>query len=361
MMLEKIRRDLSMFCSKFSLMVIFTFSIYLLILSTLAIASIVILIMLKLGALEWSFYQYPKTWLIFIFVLSAVIGTVTTMMGSRLAMRLLSKVLTAMKQLANGNFDVRIKMNGLMRPRELVEFTGEFNEMAKELGSIEMLRSDFVNNFSHEFKTPIVSLRGFAKLLKEEKLTPEERDEYLDIIISESDRLTALATNVLNLSKIENQNIVNEKTTFNLSEQIRRVILMMESKWSEKNLELDVDMEEINYFGNSELLNQVWFNLADNAIKFSPSGSPLKIKLSESESFVIFEIQDHGCGMDDSTREHMFDKFYQGNRKREIEGNGLGMTVVNKIVNLHRGSIFIDSEPNQGTLIRITLPKVKNN
>lgn len=361
MMIKKVTSKLCIrinsFFSKFNLMAIYTLTIFLIMLITLVCTAITAIILLKAEILDAHFYEQPETQLIFMFILSLVIGIIMTIIGSRIALKLTTKFLVAMRELASGNFNVRIKMTGLIKAKELVEFTHEFNTMAKELGSIEMLRSDFVNNFSHEFKTPIVSLRGFAKLLKEEDLTREERNEYLDIIISESDRLSVLSTNVLNLSKIENQAIITEESLFDLSEQIRRVILMMEPKWVEKKLELEVDLEEVLFYGNAEMLSQVWFNLIDNAIKFSWKEEELLIKLQDSDKTIIFTIIDSGCGMDENTIDHIFDKFYQGDTSHTKEGNGLGMSVVKKIISLHQGQILIESVLEQGTKVIITLPK----
>jgi len=343
--------------SKFNLVVIFTILIFLIIFATVGVAFVTVYIQLKFGFFKMTFFKQPELWLIFMFVLSLVIGTGFTIIGSKIAYNYIRKLLVAMRELSNGNFDIRIRMASFFRTKEIVDFEEEFNTMAKELGSIEMLRSDFINNFSHEFKTPIVSLRGFAKLLKDNDLSPEERNEYLDIIISESERLSALATNVLSLSKIESQAIFAEKGVFNLSENIRRVILMMETKWSGKEMEIDIDLDEINYYGSEELLSQVWINLIDNAVKFSPLGSILEIQLKDSTESVIFKIRDHGCGMDANTRLHIFDKFYQGDTSHTSEGNGLGLTVVNKIISLHRGEMTVASEPGEGSLFMIRLPK----
>lgn len=319
------------------------------------IAYLVLRLLLYTGVIEYTVFEKPLIWFMMIDAMSLFIGLLTTTICSTILFKPIREILTAMKDLSNGNFNIRIKQSKFYRPRELREFSNEFNNMAKELGSIEMLRSDFINDFSHEFKTPIVSLRGFAKLLKEGNVTDEEKEEYLDIIISESNRLSILATNVLNLSKIENQAIIKEKDTFDLSEQIRRVILMMESKWAQKEINLDINLEEINYYGNKELLSQVWVNLLDNAIKFSPKGGDLEINLKDYNDHVEFKLQDYGCGMDAETQAHIFDKFYQGDTSRTTEGNGLGMALVKKIISLHQGNITIKSEPGHGTLVMITL------
>ncbi len=328
---------------------------------TLGLTGIIIYTLWRTGILAEHFFTNPLIGISVLLLISTFICIVVAIIGGKLIINPIYEMLVSMKELASGDFNVRIDDSGKLRPKELRDFSNGFNTMAKELGSIEMLRSDFVNNFSHEFKTPIVSLRGFAKLLKEGDLSDEEREEYLDIIISESNRLAALATNVLNLSKIENQTSITGYCTYDLSEQIRRTILMTESKWSEKGLELEVGLEEdIHLRGNPDLLSQVWINLLDNAVKFSHQGGKLIIKLLSYKDCVVFKVQDFGSGMDEETKVHIFDKFYQGDQSRATEGNGLGMTVVKKIVSVHMGDIKVESQPAQGTIVTVIFFKQAN-
>ncbi len=344
--------------SRFGLILVFSLAVFANLSFNLAITNVIILLLLKAGILHSSIYQNPAAGFLFIVLISLIIGLLTNTLCSKILITPIRKVLVSMKELANGNFNIRIHINGLLSPKEFTEFSDEFNSMAKELGSIQMLRYDFVNNFTHEFKTPIVSLRGFAKLLKKGGLTLEEREEYLNIIIRESDRLSALAANILNLSKIEKQKIITEKCTYDLSEQIRLSTLLTESKWMEKDLDLEIDMEEISYYGNEELLNIVWLNVLDNAVKFSYSGGKLQVKLLNMHESIIFMVRDFGCGMDEETKEHIFDKFYQGDTSHTTEGNGIGMALVKKIVSLHQGHITVDSHPGKGTLVTVFLPNL---
>ena len=286
-------------------------------------------------------------------VLSAVVGAGLTLLLSRIPLKPIRDLIEAINQLADGNFKVRIHLD---LNREFERLSESFNRMAQELENTELLRSDFINNFSHEFKTPIVSLRGFAKILKNDSLTKEERDEYLDIIISESNRLSQLSTNVLNLSKIEKMSILSDMESFDLSEEVRQSVLLLESKWQNKNLELFIDMDELEYHGNKALLNQVWINLIDNAIKFSPQNGKIKLKLHRKKDQVVFQILDNGCGMDEETKNHIFDRFYQGDSSHTAEGNGIGLTVVEKIVHLHKGQIRVISEAGIGTTFTVNLP-----
>lgn len=297
----------------------------------------------------------PQFWrpIPFIILVSTLVGVVLTLLASRVPLKPIRVLIEAINQLAEGNFRVRIHLD---LTREFVKLSDSFNSMAQELENTELLRSDFINNFSHEFKTPIVSLRGFAKLLKTQNLSPEEREEYLDIIIHESTRLSQLATNVLNLSKIENLNILSDMEIFDLTEEVRQSVLLLESKWQKKQLELIIDMEDMEYYGSRNLLNQVWINLIDNAIKFSPDRGKIKLKLHRHGASAVFQILDNGCGISAQIREHIFDRFYQGDPSHAMEGNGIGLAVVEKIVRLHKGEITVSSEEGIGTTFVVTLP-----
>lgn len=286
-------------------------------------------------------------------LLSTMIGTALSFIMGRIPLSPVNHLIAGMSELANGNFSYRLKTNV---PGEFKKIVRNFNSMAESLESTEILRNDFINNFSHEFKTPIVSIRGFAKILKDDTLTPQERNEYLDIIISESTRLSALANNVLNLSKIESQTALTQSEPFNLSEQIRKCILLLANRWEEKDIELDIDLAEVEFNGNEELMTQVWVNLLDNAIKFTPEHGTIKIRLSIDRASLIFHITDTGCGIPSAQQAHIFDKFYQGDTSHSSSGNGLGLSVVKKVVSLHHGNIIVSSLPDQGTTFTIFLP-----
>nr|WP_315020723.1 HAMP domain-containing sensor histidine kinase [uncultured Aminipila sp.] len=338
---------------KKALALMLSFIVFIILFLTMSIVGFTIFLMFEHGILHEITEPTILGPIIVLIISSTVVGTTLTAILSRIPLKPIRKVVHACNKVAEGDFNVRLPVSAI---DEFNGFSRSFNRMAEELGSLEMLRSDFVNNFSHEFKTPIVSLRGFAKILKSPDLSEEERNEYLDIIISESDRLTELATNVLTLTAIENLNIISSKSEFDLSEQIRRSVLMLESKWSNKNLELIIDMDDISYLGNEDLLTQVWINLIDNAIKFSPNNSKVKIKLKTCEKDVLFKVMDNGYGIDEENQKHIFDKFYQGDKSHSIEGNGLGLAIVNKIVKLHGGKIIIESEAGVGTVFTVTLP-----
>ncbi|MHC1721963.1 MAG: ATP-binding protein [Aminipila sp.] len=343
-------------CSKIgkkALAVILSLLVFTILFLTMSIVGFTIFLMFRHGILHEITEPTIIGPILILIISSTAVGTTLTAILSRIPLKPIRRVVAACNKVANGDFSVRLPISAI---DEFNGFARSFNQMAEELGSLEMLRSDFVNNFSHEFKTPIVSLRGFAKILKNPDLSEEERNEYLDIIISESDRLTELATNVLTLTAIENLSIISAKSEFDLSEQIRRSVLMLESKWSNKNIDMIIALDEISYLGNEDLLTQVWINLIDNAIKFSPNNSKVKIKLKKSEKEIIFKVMDNGYGIDEENQKHIFDKFYQGDKSHSTEGNGLGLAIVNKIVKLHGGRIIIESEAELGTVFTVILP-----
>lgn len=295
----------------------------------------------------------PRLWqLISLAFLAAVIGAAVAAAFSRIPLKPLRKIAEAADRLAAGDFSARInlKMGG-----ELQELNTSFNNMANELEQSQMLRSDFINNFSHEFKTPVTSIRGFAKMIREHNLSREETDEYLDIIIAESDRLVDLSANVLNLSKVENQTILTNAAEFNLSEQMRRVIVLLENRWEEKNLFINLNCNEVYINGNEEMLRQVWINLIDNAIKFADRGSEITVTILEEQEYAAVRITDRGEIIKPETLGRIFDKFYQGDTSHGVKGNGLGLAVAAKIVDLHKGSISVIRSDEEQTAFEVRL------
>ena len=264
------------------------------------------------------------------------------------------RVNKAMKKVSQGDFSIRVDDSRCVG--EIRELVQSYNHMAEELSSIEMFRTDFINNFSHEFKTPIVSIRGFAKQLERDDLTDEQRREYTRIIVAESERLANMSANVLLLTKLENQQIVTDKAVYALDEQLRNCILLMEKQWSEKNLDLRLDLDELQYEGNEEMMSHVWVNLISNAIKFSPEGGVLEVSCMRVQNLIVVHVRDEGEGMDAVTQSRIFEKFYQGDSAHATEGNGLGLSLVKRIVDLCRGKVAVDSAPGQGTTFSVYLP-----
>jgi signal transduction histidine kinase len=289
-----------------------------------------------------------------ILILSAFLGTAIARFFNKRALKPMRQIIDATKQVANGDFNVQLNLEGI---NELEEMSDSFNKMAKELASIETLRRDFINNFSHEFKTPIVSISGFAELILEGGLSEDEKKEYLEIIVAESKRLTNLSTNVLNLSKYESTQIIVKKSLYRLDEQIRKAVVLLEPKWTKKEININLELDDTNLNGDSSLTQQIWLNLIDNAIKFSNDKGNINMSLTDSDTEIIFTIQDDGVGMSEETIRHIFDKFYQGDESHTTTGNGLGLSLVKSIVSLCEGTIQVKSELGSGSAFTVVLPK----
>lgn len=289
-------------------------------------------------------------------LVSLLIGTVIALYVGRLIVRPVQNISEAFDELSAGNFDVKIPENEKIR--EIREMARHFNAMTYDLSHIETLRADFVANVSHEFKTPIAAIEGYATLLQNRSLSPEKHDHYVEKILENSRRLSNLSGNVLMLSKLENQEIVSGKSEFRLDEQLRKCILLLESKWAEKNIEFDMELPKINYYGSEPLMSQVWINLLDNAIKHSPCGGVVHIATQQTGSLVTVTIADHGDGMSEEVQKHIFEKFYQGDSSHKAEGNGLGLALVKRIVELCKGTIEVESAPGNGAAFSVSLPKM---
>ena len=288
---------------------------------------------------------------------SLILGAAISFLTSKLTLRPVNHCIEQINKLAVGNLDAKITFSfPYTSMPAFVEVQESFNKMVRELQNVELLRSDFINNFSHEFKTPIVSIAGFAKMLRHANLTEVEREEYLGAIEEESLRLASMATNVLKLTRIENQEILTGKTEFNLSEQIRSAVLLLEGKWSKKEITFDMDFPEYMIEASEELLKEVWINLIDNAIKFSLVGGEIGISLEEDDDTIVVGITNAGSEISEEDKERIFRKFYQADTSHATEGNGIGLAIVKKVVSLHRGQIRVDSE-NMKTTFYITLNK----
>lgn len=295
--------------------------------------------------------------LVFYIAISIPIGILVALMASKMPLKPIRVLIDSMDSLAGGDFDTRINVGIIMRRYPpYVGVAKSFNKMAQQLGSTEMLRSDFINNISHEFKTPIVSIAGFAKLLRRGNLSADQQQEYLTIIEEESMRLSSMATNVLNITKLENQTILSDVSRFNLSEQIRSCVLLLESKWVRKNLEFDLDMKEYQIRANEELLKQVWINLLDNAVKFSPEGGRIEIRVREETDRMLVSIQNHGPKIPEDKQDKIFNKFYQADESHAAQGNGVGLAIVKRIAQLHGGSVEVASS-EAATSFTVVLPK----
>ncbi len=242
------------------------------------------------------------------------------------------------------------------RVDELSRMARDFNLMVQELGNTATFREDFIDNLSHEFKTPLASVEGYAVLLRDSTLSDAERYDYADRIWCSARRLSKLSGNILKISQLEGMEIVPDKKKFRLDEQLREAVLLLEPEWSRKELDLDVELSETVYYGNRDLLMHVWMNILSNAVKFTPDGGSIGVSLETVDGCAVCEICDSGIGMEEAQLRHVFDKFYQADTSRKGEGNGLGLTLAARVVKLCGGTITAQSEPGKGTSFTVTLP-----
>ena len=299
--------------------------------------------------------------ILYVLAISNIVGIIVAFLFSKISARPLQNLIYQIDRLASGDFSARLHFGWpISKHPTFSQLSHSFNRMASELKNTEMLREDFVNNFSHEFKTPIVSIAGFAKLLRRGDLTEEQKEEYLAVIEEESLRLSDMATNVLNLTRVENQTILTDAVMFNLSEQIRSSILLLADKWEKKQLDFKVDFGEYSISANEELLKQVWINLLDNAIKFSPTGGVIEVNIRNRSDSLSVDIINSGEEIPAESISRIFQKFYQADSSHSGEGNGVGLAIVKKVVELHSGTVSVQSENNL-TMFTVTLPKSQPN
>ncbi|MBQ4039999.1 MAG: HAMP domain-containing histidine kinase [Oscillospiraceae bacterium] len=285
-------------------------------------------------------------------VFSLLIGSLVTTFMSKLFFDPIKRLGEAMEKVADGDLTVHIETRS--SSKEIQEIYSGFNLMTHELNATEVLQTDFVSNVSHEFKTPINAIEGYTMLLQGGELD-EDQQQYVEKILFNTKRLSDLVGNILLLSKIENQTIPTNQTTYRLDEQIRQSIVALEPAWSEKDIEFDVDMESIDYTGNEGLMRHVWDNLISNAIKFDPVCGIVRIRLARQDDKIVFTVEDSGPGISDEAKKHIFDKFYQGDSSHKEEGNGLGLSLVKRIIAIAGGEIFAENISGGGCRFTIIL------
>ncbi len=286
-------------------------------------------------------------------VFSGTIGVAVTNHMTKMLIDPIAKLRSAMREVADGDFKVEVKCES--RIQDVQDIYDSFNSMVRELSTTETLQTDFISDVSHEFKTPINAIEGYASLLEGEP-SPEEQRAYVEKILFNTRRLSALTGNILLLSKLSNQSILPQKTQFRLDEQIRQAIVALEQKWSEKELGFEVELAETPFFGYESLLPHVWTNLIGNAVKFSPKGGEIRIKMMRTEGAVVFTIEDDGPGIVPGDEEHIFTKFYQSESSHGMEGNGLGLALVRQIVEMSGGSVDVQNLEVGGCRFTVRLP-----
>lgn len=343
---------------RFTLTLVYALAFFVVMMISVLIAAGLLYILVRVNAINTPDSTLEASEIILFMAFSSLlVGIFVSILTSEILLKPINYIISQINRLASGDFKARIKRGKFVNIHPIfTEVTDSFNKMASELENTEMLRADFINNFSHEFKTPIVSIAGFAKLVRKGNLSETQKTEYLEIIEKESLRLSYMATNVLNLTKVENQTILTEVSHFNLSEQIRGCVLFLEERWTKKNIELSIDLEEYYINANEELLKQVWINLLDNAVKFSPEDGVVGISIQPLKDCICVSITNTGSEISEDNIERIFNKFYQADKSRATEGHGVGLAIVKKIIELHDGEVKVDSNAER-TVFTVTLPR----
>lgn len=268
----------------------------------------------------------------------------------------LRQIAGAARKVAEGDFSVQIESNRKDgRKNEIDVLIEDFNKMTRELASNEMLKSDFIANVSHEIKAPLSVIQSYTKALQDGHATPEQQEQYMDTIITASKNLNSMITNILKLNKLENQQIFSSPETYQLGEQLRRCALSYMEQWQDKGIEFEIDVEDVAICYDASLLELVWNNLLSNAIKFTETGGRISLTSQTRDSAVYVTIQDTGCGIDKEAQARIFEKFYQGDPSHASEGNGLGLALVKKVIEIIGGEITVESAPGKGSTFTVKI------
>ena len=286
-------------------------------------------------------------------IICIFLGVFLTVCITKIFFDPIAKLRRAMGEVAGGDFKVFAETNSHIA--DIQSIYDDFNAMVRELDATETLQTDFISSVSHEFKTPIGAIEGYAMLLQDKAQSEEERAECVDKILYNTERLSNLVGNILLLSKVTNQSISMKREAYRLDEQVRQAVVELERKWTERETELDVDLEEIEYVGHEGLMLHVFSNLIDNAVKFAPVGGIVRMRLKTKDGAAVFTIDDNGPGINEGDADKIFGKFYQGDTSHKTEGNGLGLALVRRIVAMHGGTVSVENL-TVGCRFTVTLP-----
>lgn len=331
-----------------------------------------VILMLFTAAGMWAFrtgrasrdaLTNPVVFIALVVVVAAVITFTVFAINQQFFVKPLRAMLAAMDELGHGNFNVRVEVEDRAASREITQFADNFNAAAEALGSLEVMRAGFVDDFSHEFKTPIVSINGFAQLLLEDDVSDSERHEYAQIIYDESRRLANMASDILLLRQAESTTMLGEREPVDVAEAVRRAAITMQGKWSEKGLAYELELDEASVMGSPVLLERAIVNLLDNACKFSPNGGSVRASLAVANEVpdaplaeAVLAVENDGPAISPDALSHIFERFYQADPSHATQGAGLGLPLVARVAELHGGSISAESTSAGHTCFTFVLP-----
>ncbi|WP_042349749.1 sensor histidine kinase [Bacillus massiliigorillae] len=303
-----------------------------------------------------DYVEYIVT-IIISFMIMSIIPFLMHFFGHSKRRNIYFEIIEALRKIANGDFNVYLDFKMDQR-NEMTEIITHFNHMAKQLKQMEEMRQEFISNVSHEIQSPLTSIVGFAQAIQFNNLSIEERNHYLNIIETESRRLSKLSDNLLKLTSLESEHHPFEKKSYRLDQQLRTIILASEPNWTEKELELDVSLDKVLICADEDLMSQVWTNLIHNSIKFTSEKGTLSIHLQQIDHYAVISISDTGIGISEKDQIHIFERFYKADeaRVRSKSGSGLGLSIVKRIIEMHEGTISVSSELGKGTTFIIQIP-----
>lgn len=268
-------------------------------------------------------------------------------------------IIEATGKIMSGDFSFRVKPMQSSSMEGFNQISDAINRMAEELGSVETLRTDFIANVSHEMKTPLSIMQNYGRLLQSADLSEEMRIEYAKGITDGAHRMADMMTNILKLNRLENQQIYPQTTEFDLGEHICECLLQYENVWEQKEIEIDTDIaEDVRVKADAELLSLVWNNLFSNAFKFTESGGKVSIALTATEHYAVVKVADTGCGMSSEVGAHIFEKFYQGDTSHSVQGNGLGLALVKRVIDIMQGEISVESVVGKGSVFTVKIRRI---
>ncbi|MDR0271654.1 HAMP domain-containing sensor histidine kinase [Paenibacillus sp.] len=291
------------------------------------------------------------------FVIFGICISIISRIGRKRQLEFFQTIIDALKRIAGGDFNVMIPVNG--RDNEpFTEIIQSINNMAADLNKLESMRQEFISDVSHEIQSPLTSISGFARVLKEKQLSAMERDHYLNIIEQESVRLSRLSENMLRLASLDSEQHPFNPVSFRLDKQLQKLILVCEPQWQEKELDMTAEMDPVTVEADPDLLSQVWVNLLHNAIKFTPAGGSIQVRLTAGGQQVTIIVEDSGIGISEEDQSHIFERFYKADKSRTHSGggSGLGLSIIQKIVEMHQGSVQVFSRLVEGTKMTVCLP-----